>query len=156
MEEGKMLERVNAFRIKEKDKTKKRKIRIKSAMGTLEKLGDLEKYFEYMASTGWMIEKIYAGSVLVFAECEPKRIRFMIKKFAESGLTKNSAIEKNIDFLEYCINKEWTYVCVTNMIGVFYTTKENLKKVEIDYEYVRNDKSYKEGVMARVVIPFIV
>lgn len=88
------------------------------------------KYLESMASKGWLLSKIIAGSLFIFKKIEPQALDFSISPYqVETAFTRQS--KESIDEFEgACESGGWNY-CTRSYNLHIYSKEKDAEAVEI-------------------------
>ncbi len=83
----------------------------------------IERHFEKMASKGWLINKIIAGSLFIYKKIEAEELDFSISPYeVETAFTRKSKRELE-EFQTVCKNVGWNYATKTYDLHIYFKEK---------------------------------
>lgn len=94
-------------------------------------LGAIREYLEKMARKGWMFEGFHRN-LFSFQKTAPKDVYFYVDVFEQGSWFDTRAEEETLDYVEYCENAGWNYVCTNGKFQIFYTENPNAIPIETD------------------------
>lgn len=90
-----------------------------------------EEYFQEMARKGWMFDG-FVNQRFSFHRIEPKELYFYVDIFDKASVFDTRAEEETLDYIEFCENAGWNYICTNGKYQVFYTEKEKSIPIQTD------------------------
>ncbi|MCR5213606.1 MAG: DUF2812 domain-containing protein [Eubacterium sp.] len=117
----------------------------------LEKTKD---YLERMAREGWMLESISGNTQFIFKKCHPSEIIFSVEIFVNGSVFDTHTIESNMEFIDYCKEAGWNFVCSTGKIDIFYSEDPDTYEIQSD-EGLKLKIIEKSCLFPRVLMPLL-
>jgi len=84
----------------------------------------VEEFLAEMALDGWMVEKI-KGSFFTFHKIEPKKLTFAVDIFDKASEFDTIPADSTMEYIEYCKEAGWEYICARGKLQVFCSETEN-------------------------------
>ena len=100
----------------------------------LDSLTTTKNYLEDMARAGWMFECVSGMNLFEFVKCEPQEITFAVEVLPDGSMFDTHPTDKNMEYIEFCKNVGWNYICSSANVYFFYTTKKDVLPIETDEE----------------------
>ncbi|MFZ7131845.1 MAG: DUF2812 domain-containing protein [Eubacteriales bacterium] len=98
----------------------------------------VEEFLNQMAIAGWMLEEIkgphFAPYIFSFRKITPSKLTFAVDVFKEATIYDTQPDKMTLDYITYCKEAGWNYVCTKGKIQVFYTEEENPIPIHTDKE----------------------
>ena len=104
----------------------------------------VEEFLAEMALDGWMVEKI-KGSFFTFHKIEPKKLTFTVDIFDKASEFDTKPADSTMEYIEYCKEAGWQFVCSRGKIQIFFT--ENEKEIPIHTDPILKLKSINKGML---------
>lgn len=80
----------------------------------------MEGHFQYMAREGWLIHKIFLGSIFIYKRIEPENLDFSITPYEiETAFTRKSKEELE-EFNSVCKSVGWNYATKTFDLHIYF------------------------------------
>lgn len=85
----------------------------------------LEKHFEKMANKGWLIDKVYMGSLFIYKKIEPQALDFSISPYeVETAFTRKT--KKDLEeFQTVSEMVGWNYATKSYDLHIYYKSKSS-------------------------------
>jgi hypothetical protein len=90
----------------------------------------LKEYIQEMALKGWMLKDI--KTYLTFEKAEPQKIIYSVEVFDKASMYDSRLEDKALEYVDYCVEAGWEFVCTSGKIHVFKTKDENTAPIETD------------------------
>lgn len=114
-----------------KDITNDNKLVKKRIMYSFYSLGDTIKQLEEYAREGLLLEKVIGGQYY-FKKVVPCNVRYSIETFSKASCYDTIPAKTTREFIDYCEEAGWNYICSAGKNQFFYTTDENVVPIETD------------------------
>lgn len=88
-------------------------------------------YLENQAKEGYMLEKA-VGTAYYFRKAEPCEVKFAVDIFAKASIHDTIPAEKTEEYIEYCKEAGWEYVCSNGKVQIFYSKEKDAVDIESD------------------------
>lgn len=102
----------------------------------------MEKYIEYMAEEGWIIEKV-SRFIATFRKVEPQKIKCYIDIFPKS---KNTTTESLNEYRDFCEDSGWTYATEYDCFQFYYAPNRK------DPTPIQTDKEIEQKIVESTVL----
>lgn len=119
----------------------------------------MEKHFEDMAKKGWLISKIFTGSLFVYKKIEEEKLDFSITPYeVETEFTKKSKEELE-EFKSVCEFVGWNYATKSYDLHIYYKGKASKAtpiQTDEEEEFKTLEKIAKKRIRFHyIVLPFL-
>ena len=94
-------------------------------------LDAIKDYLEQQASQGYKLVKV-EGNYFLFEKTEPCNIKYSVEVFNKASNYDTIPAKTTEEFIEFCREAGWEYVCSRGKIQIFSTTDENVVPIETD------------------------
>lgn len=111
----------------------------------LHELEAVKEYLEDMSLKGWMIEKIEfvgngydsnfifrSGAHFTFKKINPQKLYFSVDSYGIPDNSLSSSHNSVDEFIDYCTNAGWKYVCHDRLIYIFCSNSPNTVPSQTD------------------------
>jgi len=88
----------------------------------------LKEYLEEMAQKGWLLKDI--NTYLTFEKAEPQKLIYSVEVFEKASIFDTRVEEKAKEYIDYCHEAGWQFVCSVGKTHVFVATDENAIPIE--------------------------
>ncbi|HEX3037920.1 MAG TPA: DUF2812 domain-containing protein [Oscillospiraceae bacterium] len=116
----------------------------------------LEEYLEEMALKGWILRDI--NTYLTFEKAEPQKLIYSVEVFEKASIFDTRVEDKSKEYIDYCQEAGWQFVCSVGKFHVFVSTSDNCVPIETDetLKYHTIKKSMlKQNACQWFVLPLI-
>lgn len=120
----------------------------------------LEEYLEGMALKGWILSNVSKGfSYFTFQKGEPQKLIYSVQVFDKASLFDTQLNANTMEYIDYCKEAGWQFVCNKEKIHIFVTADENAVPIETDeaMKYQTIKKSMlKQNIVNWFVLPILI
>lgn len=109
----------------------------------------IERYFEKRASEGWLINRIFLGSIFIFKKIEPTALDFSISPYEVEPLYTRKSKSELAEFQEVSKKVGWHYVTESYDSHIYYKTK-GAKAIPIQPDEEEEYKTLKQIATKRI------
>ncbi len=110
----------------------------------------VKEYLEEMALKGWILKDI--KTYFFFEKIEPQKLIYSVEVFDKASMFDTRPETKAKEYIDYCSEAGWEFVCNMGKLNVFVTTDENIVPIETDDEL--KFKTIKKGMIKQNAIPW--
>lgn len=110
----------------------------------------VKEYLEEMALEGWKLKDI--KTFFYFEKIEPQKLIYSVEVFDKASIYDTRAESKTMEYIDYCKEAGWDYICSLGKLNVFVTTDENAVPIETDE--VLKFNVIKKTMFRQMIIPW--
>jgi hypothetical protein len=116
----------------------------------------IKERLEEMALKGWKLKDV--KTFFFFEKIEPQKLIYSVEVFDKASVFDTRPEPQTQEYIEYCYEAGWEFVCNFGKINIFVTTDENIVPIETDEEL--KFKTIKKGMLKQnfllwFILPFL-
>ena len=108
----------------------------------------IKEYLEEMALKGWALK--YFRTFFCFEKIEPQKLIYSVEVFSKASVFDTIPAKSTSEFIDYCKEAGWSFICNIGQINIFVTTSNNAVPIETDENL--KFKTIKKGILKQNAI----